>query len=589
MDQAFNGDGPEIDEGPLDPSVFFGLFDDLVDGADPESDSPDEPDADADHGDRAEDQATEANGDVVLLDITRDTVVIDTVEDDGAADNGRPGATVTWRSTAPDGPATNGVGTAVSSPPPAPPTAECSEPVLGVDTVEIADHVIDGKRDTVDQSPPVIDRGVDEGGTVAKAALATIAVGLFAGLIVAFVLSLRGPDPALDGSAAAAADGGDPAASTVIDEAPTGLAGAMVTGARPTAEVLAGEFSAALESGIAGRVDLTSLRFEPGTTEVDERSAAVVAELGALLADRPAVPVTIAVRTYTESTPAENLALSVDQAEALAASLVAAGAAPDQVRSGGLGAAPLSQAQPVPNFVVLTPAFGDRRFNDVLRSHSPFALGLPATAVDGAWPLRPDGLLAIGELADSLSAFPDAEVGAAGYSFLPPSQAGIRAEADAAATELADFLVSASGFDADRVTTIIPGSAVFVPTPEHGNHIWLQIGPASRGAFDVASIDPATITFAPGSAELDAVGTATVQALADILTTGGATIVVDVRSYESADAAADQALSEARRDALAEALTAAGVSPGQLRLYASGASSYLLDDGGPTITITVAP
>ncbi|MDH3303551.1 MAG: hypothetical protein OES24_23850, partial [Acidimicrobiia bacterium] len=93
----------------------------------------------------------------------------------------------------------------------------------------------------------------------------------------------------------------------------------------------------------------------------------------------------------------------------------------------------------------------------------------------------------------------------------------------------------------------------------------------------------------PGSPDLDVAGLAAVRSLADVLTAGGATIVVDVRSYESINAAADQALSEARRDSLTEALIAAGVAPEQLRMYASGASSYLLDDGGSAITITVAP
>lgn len=499
VDGTSNGVGHDIDDGPLDPSVFFGLFDGLGDDAESEP---------------AADEVAE-------------TLV-----------NGHP-PVVTFTPT--------GAGE--------------------------ANRITDRPVSTTDHG----DQTADRGGTVAKVALATIGIGLFAGLVVAFVLSLGSPDA------------GDPAASSMIDEPPTGLAGAVATGIQPTTELLAEEFAAALPAAMTNRLDLTSLRFEPGTTELDGRSSGVVTELGRLLAEQPAVPVTISVRTYTESTPAANLVLSSEQADALATEFVTAGVAPDQIRVRGLGAAPLSQALPVPNFVVLTPQFGDRLLGEALAGQSPFAFGVPATTTDDVWALRPDGLLAVGQLAETLSAFPDIDIGAAGYSFLPPSQAGIRAEADTAAAELADFLVTAYGIDPGQFTTIIPGSAVFVPTPEHGNHIWLQIGPASQGAFDIASIDPADLTFEPGTADLDAPGLATVQALADILNTGGATIVVDVRSYDAADAAANQALSEARRDTLAAALTTAGVASEQLRLHASGASSYLSDDGGSAITITVAP
>ncbi len=577
VDQAFNGDGFHGDEGPLDPSVFFGLFDDLDD--DPNS----EPGPEGEPGVEGV-----PPGDVGVEEQDGPDTEVDTI-DAGTIDAVEPDPDRRGDET-PDENAETEEHLPVASPPPIPPGAGRAETIENLDGADAAGGVADTEAAPtadVDRRATQVVVGADTGdggGAMAKAALATIGIGLFAGLIVAFVLSLRSAD-GVSGSVA----GGDPAASTVVEDAPIDLAGAVATGTRPTSALLADEFSAALRAAISNRLDLTSLRFEPGTTELDARSAVIVTELGALLAEQPAVPVTISVRTYTESTPAGNFGLSSDQADAVAAALVAAGAAPDQIRSRGLGATPLSQAEPVPNFVALTPQFGDRRLDETLAGQSPFALGLPATATDDVWPLRPDGLLAIGETADALSTYPDAEVGAAGYSFLPPSQAGIRTEADTAAAELADFLVTAYGIDSRQITTIIPGSAVFVPTPEHGNHIWLQTGPASQGAFDVASVDPGAITFEPGSADLDAEGLAAVRALADILTASGATVVVDVRSYESADAATDQALSEDRSDTLESALLTAGVAPEQLRMYASGASSYVLGDGGSAITMTVAP
>ena len=54
MDQAFNGDGYEDDDGPLDPSVFFGLFDDLIEGEEPEPAPDTEPTPDSELPDQLE-------------------------------------------------------------------------------------------------------------------------------------------------------------------------------------------------------------------------------------------------------------------------------------------------------------------------------------------------------------------------------------------------------------------------------------------------------------------------------------------------------------------------------------------------------
>ncbi len=637
--------GPD-DDGGLDPSVFFGLFDDLADeGFEAESIQPAaEPPAngsgpvDVEFLDALLDQPDDRNdaiadnqalqefeqAEVPEAEPADEQPVEEPVEepvDEAGAPEAEPVEKESVdeqplqeqpveESDRPDEPMF------IASPPLIPPQPDpvdndSHQPLdtLGIGTVPVVDvaETNGSAQSTTPLLAPLTDPDTsgpstpeppidDGGGTMAKAALATIAVGLLAGLVVAFVISLRSPDPTVGGvaqdQATATEPDQEPAASSVVDQEPvTTLAEAITAGQRPDSTLLADHVAATLPAALASRADFTALQFQPGTTTLDSASAAIVAQLGAVLAQQSTSPVTVTVRTYSEAGAAENQALSEQQAEALVAALVAAGASPDQVRGQGLGAGPLSRAQPVPNFVAVTPEFGDHRFDETLRTQSPFGLGLPAaaTAADDVWPLRLDGLLPASALAQVLTTQADIAVGLAGYSFFPPSEAEIRREADATAAELTDFLVSAYGVDPAQVDVINAGPAVFVPSAEHGNHVWLQIGPASQGAFDVAAIDPAAITFSAGSAELDATGAATVATLAETLMAGGATIVMDVRSYDGADDASNLALSEARRDILADTLVDAGVAPEQLRMYASGASTYYAPGSSPDITITVVP
>ena len=653
-DRAEPGRADDLDDGPLDPSVFFGLFDDLGDDdpgdddlvdadpgdEDPWDDDPGDDDlVDDDPGDDHE-QVETAGADLDDINLIDNTIhhtdptvtAVDETKTDrvptepaSTPDEAEPPLTpdvaepahngtapdapaINWASTLPESESTvNGREPSIASPPPIPPQYDQLRQDLNSNGLR-ADNLISksppnvtftpaetAEREPTPVKPPTrppsrrsTQRG-DRGGTLAKAALATIAVGLLGGLVVAFVLSLDQPDTAATEVADGQTSTADPAGSSVAAASPTNLPEAIEAGRRPTSEFLVDHVGTVLPTAVNGRLDASSLRFEPGTTELDGSSATLVDELASVLIDQPSMPVTLSVRTYSELTPADNLELSIAQAEALTAVFVAAGADPDQIRAVGLGATPLSPAQPVPNFVLLTPDFGDLRLAELLAEQSPFSLGMPAITSDDVWPLRPDGLFSIGAMADALIALPDTTIGAAGYSFFPPSEADAKREAEAAADGLVRFLDAAYGLDPNRITVITPGSAVFVPTPDQGNHIWVQIGPATQGAFDVAAIDPADITFQPGSAELDTTGSAAVSALAEILTTGGATIVVDVRAYEAADEAANLTLSQQRRDSLAEALVTAGVAPEQLRIYASGASSHFADDRGPTITLTVAP
>jgi outer membrane protein OmpA-like peptidoglycan-associated protein len=644
-----SGDDGFDDEGPLDPSVFFGLFDDLADDHDDGgitiSDEEPPPQARQSHSEADPDDGhngPESNGSheggapgIIMVDGT-DTAIVHPAasidHDDSSASEPEAilgvlddlvttemaGAFVDdadqESSSRLDGPpdqepATDkiilgGALLEIEGPPSAdeptdetPITDEPTDetPITEVPTVSSGPRILD-EVERSPQSPVVTPSPKQDGdGSVAKAALVTIAVGLFAGLIVAFVISLRSPDPTAtpDPAVAEQAEPGAEQSSTNPEGdgvvAGDGTAGIDV-GAPPTIDDLETAFRQGLALTVANdRADLTSLQFESGTSTLAAASLDLVDQLGGLLADSPASPATVVVRTYSEPSAADNLALSQQQAEALVSALRAAGAGPEQVRAVGLGSVPLSPAQPVPNFVVVNPGFGDRSLDGAVDQYRPFQFGSRTTVFeDLPSPLRLDAVLALGVLGAEMRSRPNSAIGLAAYSFFEPDDERNRALASATAQEVVDFMAETNQIDPSRTNIITPAAAPYVPTAAAGNHIWLQTGPASRASFDVAGLDMSSFTFTTGSSELTAAGAGLVDQLASILMERTATVVIDVRSYDQASEPDNLALSESRAQMIATGLIEAGVDPNQLRLHASGASSHSAPDG-PVVTATVVP
>ncbi len=335
----------------------------------------------------------------------------------------------------------------------------------------------------------------------------------------------------------------------------------------------------------ADRLDLLALEFTPGTEALTAQSAALLETLGPRIADA-GVPVTITVRATGESTAQSNLDLSTRRAEALVAALVAAGAPEAQVRAIGLGAGPLSAALPVPDFVAATPELGDAAFSDAVAASGPFTIG---SRFNGPGSFRVEAITDAARLRQAMDRFTDSTIGLAAYSFFAPDNESARV----AAGQLADTVVSelTSGeVGSERITVITPGAAPYVITPELGGHVWLQTGPETALAFEVAGLDTSAIAFEAGTATLTAEGQATMDQLASVMSVEPGSLTVAVRTYSQAEPEANTTLSQQQAAEIARYLVeVGGIDQARLRTFGSGPSTYYPSDGASTTTLTVGP
>jgi outer membrane protein OmpA-like peptidoglycan-associated protein len=466
----------------------------------------------------------------------------------------------------------------------------------------------------VDEPRPPTGTGTGESvagpglGVVLAAVLLTLVVALIAAVAVLSGNGGSGTEAAEGTEPAAPADGADAAIDQdlqqVGDDNPVAgqRAGAQETaGARNTAgaENTAGAQNtaspavAALARELAeGRVDLTSIRFVPGTVEPTEAGRRLIEELAEAVLVSGGQPVSVVVRTYSEAGAADNQALSEAQAEALVQLMIAQGVPADQLVAVGQGSGPLSLQQPVPDFVVVNPELGDAVFKRVIADIGTFTLGSrPGGTESGqSSELRLESLAVVDGVGQALVNFEDSTIGFAGYSYFEADNESNRARAGQASDAVARRLAEVHGIGPDRVTIITPGAAPYVVRPEVGNHIWIRAGARTITAFEVAGIDAAAIDFDPGSPAPSAASGAVLDQLAAALAASTDTLVIDVRTYSEATGASNMELSQARADAIAAYLVEdGGIEAGRLRAFGSGASSYFTDDGGSHVTLTVIP
>ena len=175
-------------------------------------------------------------------------------------------------------------------------------------------------------------------------------------------------------------------------------------------------------------LELAALRFAPSPAGTPALAPSPSLDLLAeAIAADPGQPIAVTVRAFTETTAAADLDLSVRQAQALADELVEMGADPDQVAVTGLGRSLLSTAQPVPNFVVPSAGLELSQTGAVASEIGPFAVGIDRTSGQ----LRPEGVAALEELAQAMTAEPDQELTLAGYRFRPTRPGGQRGQRQA--------------------------------------------------------------------------------------------------------------------------------------------------------------
>jgi outer membrane protein OmpA-like peptidoglycan-associated protein len=324
-----------------------------------------------------------------------------------------------------------------------------------------------------------------------------------------------------------------------------------------------------------GRLELTSVRFEPDGRTLTSTSSALLDQLADAVTTREtAEPVTIAVRSYSAPSTGANLDLSRQQAQVLAQELIERGLNAESIRYLGLGAPPLSVTQPIPNFVVPATSLGPSPVAATISRISPFAIGLdPESEL-----LRPESLDPLARLADALTADPDAELGFAAYSFDAGDTTDNQRRASAAAQAAIDHLVAVHGIEPDRLSTVSTSERPFIVGPDVGNHITIRWGEPAR---PLAVIDPdivAAIRFAPGSSRLDPEAAQAVNEVAAGFAQTEAGLVVEVHTATEPSAAGDSQLSDRQAEVLRQALIDGGVDDDRLRVSGGGALRQFAGD-----------
>ncbi len=367
-----------------------------------------------------------------------------------------------------------------------------------------------------------------------------------------------------------------PSPSTTLDEAaPVEQADDVEVGSdqQPTSVDLVAD----------GRLDLNSLRFEPGSLSLTGSSQAALTQVAAAATEWPGSTVSVVVRTYSEPDAAANLALSRSQAQALVDGLVGVGVDPEAVSGFGVGAPALNPAQPVQNFVVVGAGLQSSALKSAIRDLSPFAIGIdPATNR-----LRQESVAPLNTLGQAMTADPDTSVSLAAYAYERADADQNQAQAAMAAEAAAAFLVSTHGIDPSRIALLTPGQAPYVVAAETGNHISLIWGDESRTPPIIAEADQLAISFAPGSVLIEAAAAEALDRVAATATETNSSLVIDVHTATESGAAANAQLGERQAAAILDHLAQAGLGSDRVGVYSGGNLRQF--DGGAASRVVITP
>lgn len=379
--------------------------------------------------------------------------------------------------------------------------------------------------------------------------------------------------------------GGAMLLSRIMDRSDSSPATAAATGTAEDTETAAAADEAApgVATAPATSLRISSLRFEAGPDGPELVPSPALDQLAAAIERNPAGPVVATIRTFTEVSAADDLALSRLQAAALAAELVELGADPTTVAVSGMGRSLLSGAQPVPNFVVPSAGLESSDLADTVDRVGPFAIGLdPTTGL-----LRPESVAALDELARAMAADPDGRgVTLAAYSFDQADRAANEQQAQNAIAAAIARLTEA-GIDPARLTTIVAGDEPFAVPDPVANHIDLHWGEVAAAPLALSTLAIDQIDFAAGSSELGPEAGTTVDQLATVLIESGADAVIDVHSFDGESVEERVELSVTRAQAIGRRLLAAGVSSDQLRLHGGTSSQFRDEDRVCRVVVSV--
>ncbi len=456
-----------------------------------------------------------------------------------------------------------------------PPGRVETKAIVGLDPSSIPEPVPDGGGSTdpaLDERPAGVGRSSTARRWPAFAVATLIGAGL--GIGGALVLSQVINEPDIPGSTEAVQQA---TVSKALETTPVNASAPAADSAAPApiAEVMAG-----------GGLELNTIRFVPGTLTLTDGSLATLSEVAAEAAELPPAPLAVAVRSYSEQTAAENLTLSIAQAEVIVDYLTGLGTSAELVTGTGLGAPLLTTAQPVPNFVAVNAGLQPSALRTTVEGLAPFAIGLdPATGG-----LRPESIEPLNILGRAMASDPDGSVSLAAYAHSGTDQAANRALATAAVDAVADHLVDGLGIDPARLSILTPGQAPYVVATAAGNHISLRWGTTATEQAEVAAIEPTAISFTPGSARIDDDAAQALDRLIEIVSPGERTVVIEVHTATEASAAANLELGRSQAEAIQDHLTDGGLPASRIRAFGSGnLRQFRAGDQDSLVVVTVVP
>ena len=333
-----------------------------------------------------------------------------------------------------------------------------------------------------------------------------------------------------------------------------------------------------------GELELNTIRFVPGTLDLTDASLMTLSEVAAEASELGPAPLSVVVRSYSELTAAENLALSVAQAAVIVDYLTGLGLPAELVTATGLGAPLLTPSQPVTNFVAINAGLRPSALRITAQGLNPFAIGLDPRTGD----LRPESIEPLNVLGRAMAADQDASVSLAAYSHTKADPAGNQALATEAAEAVAAHLIDGFGIDPGRLPSLTPGQAPYVVATATGNHITLRWGAAADEQAAVAAIEPGAITFAPGSARIADDAEPALGRLIEVFAPSERTLVIEVHTATETTAAANLELSGRQAEAIEDHLTAGGIPASRIRVFGGGDLRQFQDgDQDSLVVVTV--